>query len=147
VDYGAALEKRSPIISERGFESHPLRGEVLEWPNRHAWRACVGVSSTVGSNPTLSASLRQGYSWQARFAVWYVYVLKSAIDKKLYVGSTSNIARRLTEHNSWKVDSTKNRRLSKLEAYVAIKRKSRAIALEQYPKTGSGRAFLEKRIL
>jgi hypothetical protein len=56
VVYGAALEKRSPIISERGFESHPLRGEVLEWPNRHAWRACVGVSSTVGSNPTLSAN-------------------------------------------------------------------------------------------
>jgi hypothetical protein len=53
---GAALEKRSPIISERGFESHPLRGEVLEWSNRHAWRACVGVSSTVGSNPTLSAN-------------------------------------------------------------------------------------------
>jgi hypothetical protein len=44
VVYGAALEKRSPIISERGFESHPLRGEVLEWPNRHAWRACVGFS-------------------------------------------------------------------------------------------------------
>jgi hypothetical protein len=67
VVYGAALEKRSPIDSERGFESHPLRGEVLEWSNRHAWRACVGVSSTVGSNPTLSASLRQGYGWQARF--------------------------------------------------------------------------------
>jgi hypothetical protein len=59
VDYGAALEKRSPIISERGFESHPLRGEVLEWSNRHAWRACVGVSSTVGSNPTLSANNKQ----------------------------------------------------------------------------------------
>jgi hypothetical protein len=44
VVYGAALEKRSPIISERGFESHPLRGEVLEWSNRHAWRACVGFS-------------------------------------------------------------------------------------------------------
>ena len=65
--YGAALEKRSPVISERGFESHPLRGEVLEWSNRHAWRACVGVSSTVGSNPTLSASLRQDYGWQASF--------------------------------------------------------------------------------
>ncbi len=58
-DYGAALEKRSPIISERGFESHPLRGEVLEWSIRHAWRACVGVSSTVGSNPTLSATNKQ----------------------------------------------------------------------------------------
>ncbi len=55
--YGAALEKRSPVNSERGFESHPLRGEVLEWSNRHAWRACVGDLSTVGSNPTLSASL------------------------------------------------------------------------------------------
>ena len=45
MDYGAALEKRSPIISERGFESHPLRGEVLEWSNRHAWRACVPIAS------------------------------------------------------------------------------------------------------
>jgi hypothetical protein len=55
VVYGAALEKQSPIVSERGFESHPLRqkkkisftiyiirtGEVLEWTIRHAWRACV----------------------------------------------------------------------------------------------------------
>ena len=38
--YGAALEKRSPK-RERGFESHPLRGEVLEWPIRRAWRARV----------------------------------------------------------------------------------------------------------
>ena len=42
--YGAALEKRSPVNPERGFESHPLRGEVLEWSNRHAWRACVGFT-------------------------------------------------------------------------------------------------------
>ena len=53
--YGAALEKRSLRLVERGFESHPLRrmlnqqnrrllnsGEVLEWPNRRAWRARVG---------------------------------------------------------------------------------------------------------
>ena len=93
--YGAALEKRSPIISERGFESHPLRGEVLEWSNRHAWRACVGVSSTVGSNPTLSANLRQGYGWQARLNVWYVDILVSAINNKLCVGLTNDVARRL----------------------------------------------------
>ena len=41
--YGAVLEKRWAEMP-RGFESHPLRGEVLEWSNRHAWRACVGVS-------------------------------------------------------------------------------------------------------
>jgi hypothetical protein len=45
VVYGAALEKRSPVKPERGFESHPLRqiyyGEVLEWTIRRAWRARV----------------------------------------------------------------------------------------------------------
>ena len=69
------------------------------------------------------------------------------MDNKLYVGSTNDIARRLTEHNSGKVDSTKNRTPLGLEAYFAVKDKSRAIALEQYFKTGSGRAFLQKRIL
>src|SRR5581483_3230633 len=33
-----------------------LRGEVLEWPNRHAWKACRPLPGLVGSNPTLSAS-------------------------------------------------------------------------------------------
>jgi len=69
------------------------------------------------------------------------------VDKNLYVGSTNDIARRLTEHNSGKVDSTKNRTPFSLEAYFAVKDKSRAIELEQYLKTGSGRAFLQKRIL
>ena len=32
-------------------------GEVLEWLNRHAWKACRGVSSLMGSNPILSATL------------------------------------------------------------------------------------------
>jgi len=69
------------------------------------------------------------------------------MDNKLYVGSTNDIARRLTEHNSEKVDSTKNRTPLRLEAYFAVKDKSRALALEQYFKTGSGRALLQKRIL
>jgi len=67
--------------------------------------------------------------------------------KNLYVGSTNDIARRLTEHNSGKVDSTKNRTPFNLEAYFAVKDKSTAIDLEKYLKTGSGRAFLQKRIL
>jgi len=69
------------------------------------------------------------------------------MDKNLYVGSTNDIARRLTEHNSGKVDSTKNRTPFNLEAYFAVKDKSTAIDLEKYLKTGSGRAFLQKRIL
>jgi predicted GIY-YIG superfamily endonuclease len=76
-----------------------------------------------------------------------VYILRSADDCNLYVGSTNDIARRFTEHNYGKVDSTKNRTPLRLEAYFAVKDKSRALALEQYFKTGSGRAFLQKRIL
>jgi putative endonuclease len=76
-----------------------------------------------------------------------VYILRSTIDKNLYVGSTNNIRRRLAEHNSGKVDSTKGRMPFSLEAYIAVRDKARAIALEQYFKTGSGRALLQKKIL
>ena len=79
--------------------------------------------------------------------MWYVYFLKSTKDKNLYVGSTNDIRRRLTEHNSGIVDSTKYRMPFELEAYVAVKDKAKAIQLEQYFKTGSGRAVLQKRIL
>ena len=79
--------------------------------------------------------------------MWYVYILRSAIDKKLYIGSTNDVSRRLNEHNSGKVDSTKNRTPLNLEAYFAIKDKSKAIELEKYLKTGSGKALLNRRIL
>lgn len=69
------------------------------------------------------------------------------MDKNLYVGSTNNISRRLSEHNSGKVDSTKGRTPFRLEAYIAVKDQVKAIELEQYLKTGSGRALLHKRIL
>jgi len=79
--------------------------------------------------------------------MWYVYILQSGKDKNLYVGSTNSIRRRLTEHNSGKVDSTKSRAPFILEAYIAVKDQVKAIELEQYFKTGSGKALLQKRIL
>jgi len=79
--------------------------------------------------------------------MWYVYILRSTADKNLYVGSTNDINRRLAEHNSGKVDSTKNRVPLSLEAYIAVKNRAKAVELEQYLKTGSGRALLQKRIL
>ena len=35
---------------------HQLTGEMTEWLKVHAWKACVR-KRTVGSNPTLSASI------------------------------------------------------------------------------------------
>ncbi len=49
-----------------------------------------------------------------------LYILKSLKDDNLYIGSTNDLKRRLGEHNSGKVESTRFRRPLKLvyaEAY------------------------------
>jgi len=79
--------------------------------------------------------------------MWHVYILKSLKDNELYIGSTNHIQRRINEHNSAMVDSTKSRIPLTLEAYIAVRNKAKAIDLEQYFKTGSGKAILQRRIL
>jgi putative endonuclease len=79
--------------------------------------------------------------------MWYVYILKSAVDEFLYVGSTNDLERRLIQHNNGEVESTRPYKPLKLQAYVAVKDKSKAIELERYFKSGSGKAILLKRIL
>ena len=41
--------------------------------------------------------------------MFYVYILGSKKDKDLHIGSTSDLKRRIIEHNSGKVPSTKPR--------------------------------------
>jgi putative endonuclease len=56
--------------------------------------------------------------------MFYVYVLKSEKDHKLYIGRTNNIKRRFIEHNNGENASTKNRRPLKLiycEVYKSSK--------------------------
>ena len=40
----------------------PTDGEVSEWSNVHAWKACVR-KRTGGSNPLLSANKRKPYTF------------------------------------------------------------------------------------
>ena len=42
----------------------PLKGEMLEWLKRHAWKACIRQKCIRGSNPRLSAE-RAGQKWSA----------------------------------------------------------------------------------
>jgi predicted GIY-YIG superfamily endonuclease len=79
--------------------------------------------------------------------MWYVYVLKSAVDKKLYISSTDDISRALNEHNSGQVEATKEKTPLILETYITVKDKAKATELESYFKTPSGRAILNNRIL
>jgi predicted GIY-YIG superfamily endonuclease len=79
--------------------------------------------------------------------MWYVYVLKSAVDKKLYISSTDDISRALMEHNSGQVEATKEKTPLILETYITVKDRAKAAELEEYFKTPSGRAILNNRIL
>jgi putative endonuclease len=41
---------------------------------------------------------------------YFLYILKSLIDEKLYIGVTSNLEKRLEYHNTGRVKSTKSRK-------------------------------------
>jgi putative endonuclease len=79
--------------------------------------------------------------------MWYVYILKSKIKPFIYTGYTSNIKRRISEHNAGLCASTKPYKPFSLEAFIAVKTKKKAIQLEKYFKTGSGISVLKKRVL
>ena len=78
---------------------------------------------------------------------YFVYVLRSLKKEFIYIGYTDNLQRRLNEHNSGFVQSTKAYAPLKIAAYVAVANEEKARELEKYFKTGSGKAILKKRIL
>ena len=79
--------------------------------------------------------------------MWFVYVLKSIGHPFIYIGSTNELERRLSEHNGGLNISTKHYAPFEIAAYVAVKTETKARELEKYFKTGSGKAVLKKRIL
>lgn len=79
--------------------------------------------------------------------MFYVYILKSKKDNKLYIGSTNNLKRRIVEHLSGKVISTKNRIPLELIYYEAYKIESDARNRESsFKNSGSVYNGLIKRI-
>ncbi|MBU1617605.1 MAG: GIY-YIG nuclease family protein [Candidatus Margulisbacteria bacterium] len=79
--------------------------------------------------------------------MFYVYVLKSQKDNNLYIGSTNNLERRLSEHNQGKVFSTKSRTPFEIIYYEAYKAESDARKREHNLKLRSrAHTQLKKRI-
>jgi len=77
--------------------------------------------------------------------MYYVYILESIKDKKLYIGFTANLKRRIAEHNTGKVISTNNRRPFELLYYEACRNQDDAIKREKYLKTTYGHRYIENR--
>lgn len=79
--------------------------------------------------------------------MFYSYILKSKKDSSYYYGSTDNLKRRLTEHNSGKVTYSKAHKPYDLVWYCAFPTKTQVLAFEKYLKGSSGHAFSRKHLL
>lgn len=78
--------------------------------------------------------------------MYYVYILLSEKDNKFYIGFTSDLKRRLNEHNEGRTPSTKSRRPFKLIYYEAHLSKKDAERRESYFKTTKGKATLKQML-
>jgi putative endonuclease len=77
----------------------------------------------------------------------YVYLLRSIADEEQrYVGFTSDLKQRVKKHNEGASIHTAKYKPWKLVAYFAFENARRAREFEYYLKTGSGKAFANKRL-
>lgn len=76
--------------------------------------------------------------------MYYVYVLRSLRDNKLYSGYTADLRERLSNHNKGKVESTKRRKPFKLIYYEAYLNQQDATTREKFFKTQWGRNYLRR---
>jgi len=80
--------------------------------------------------------------------MYYVYLLRSMNNPdQTYRGYTEDLKVRLKEHNSGKSKHTAKFMPWELVSYHAFADKKKAMDFEHYLKTGSGKAFANKRLL
>ncbi|MHB8904611.1 MAG: GIY-YIG nuclease family protein [Melioribacteraceae bacterium] len=77
---------------------------------------------------------------------FYVYVIKSLKDNKNYVGFTGDLKRRIDEHNSGNVPSTKNRIPFELVYWEGCRNQKDATKREKYLKSSWGKRYIKNRI-
>jgi putative endonuclease len=77
--------------------------------------------------------------------MFWVYILKSLKDNKLYIGRTNNFDRRFQEHNSGHVQSTKSRRPMVLLEKIPVQTEKESVELELKYKKGYKREELRNK--
>ena len=75
--------------------------------------------------------------------MFYTYVLRSQKDSKFYFGYTSDLKKRLKEHQNGEVSSTKSRLPVNLIFYEAFLNQKDALRREKYFKTNPGKKSLK----
>ncbi len=87
-----------------------------------------------------------GRGASSQYMKHYVYILKSCKDSKRYIGMTSNLEKRLVEHNSKKTKSTKGRGPFELEYFEEFDSFLAARNREKYFKTAAGRRYIKDKL-
>src|SRR3990172_5390092 len=78
--------------------------------------------------------------------IFWVYVLRSLKDGKLYIGQTNNLEDRLLRHNQGRVRSTKFRRPFVLVYCEKFSTRSTARKREDFLKSPQGWLFLKNQL-
>ena len=76
--------------------------------------------------------------------MWQVYILRCS-DDSYYTGCTSSMLDRLDRHNKGEIRYTSSRLPVDLIVTINFNNKYKAYDFERYLKSGSGRAFMNKR--
>jgi len=77
----------------------------------------------------------------------YVYLIQSIPDpNEKYIGITSNVKERLSAHNEGRSPHTSKFKPWRLITYLVFSDDQKALEFEKYLKSGSGRAFANRRL-
>ncbi len=78
--------------------------------------------------------------------MYFTYVLLSLKDQQFYTGYTSDLRKRIGEHNKGETKSTMNRRPLILIYFEGCMDKRDAMRREKYLKSGNGKIYLKNRL-
>ena len=76
----------------------------------------------------------------------YVYVLRSLVDHRFYVGLTRDLRARVNLHNTGRVSSTKERAPFELVYWEGCLNESDAAQREKYLKSAWGKRYIKTRL-
>ena len=78
-------------------------------------------------------------------SMYYVYVLQSESDAGLYIGFSTDLRRRLLQHQAGKSQATSSRGPWRLIYYEAYALRQDAEGRERFLKSGAGRRYIAKQ--
>jgi putative endonuclease len=78
--------------------------------------------------------------------MWHVYILKCN-DGTYYTGCAADVADRLSRHQKGQIKYTSSRLPVELIVTISFTNKYTAYDFEKYLKSGSGKAFMNKRFI